>query len=197
MTATCFHKQFESLIPKIRETARFAFRSLNPSDRDEASADLIAATWAAWSGLIKRCRSPLEVGPSGILNFALKYVRSGRTVGNPGAGRGRTDLWRRKAQRLGGFKLVSLATAQRDGDVKAWIASDNKSTPADHATFLIDFQTWLGRLPERRRRAAELLSQGFGTLEVARRVGLSPGAVSQARTALERNWKEFQAEPVA
>ncbi len=197
MTATCFHEQFEALLPKIKESARFAFRALNPADRDEAVADVCAAAWPAWHGLIKRGKNPLDVGPYGILTNAIRYVRNGRRVGNPGSGRGRMDPWHRKAQRRGGFKLVSLAAAQRDGDVKAWVANDHRSTPADHAAFLLDFQDWLGRLSERRRRSAELLSQGFGTVEVARQVGLTPAAITQARAALARNWSEFQQDRTA
>jgi len=75
--------------------------------------------------------------------------------------------------------------------------NDHKSTPADHAVFLIDFEDWLDRLPERRRLSAQLLAQGYGTNEVAKQVGVSPGAISQSRAALEKNWKAFQADPVA
>ena len=132
-----------------------------------------------------------------VLNNGIRYTRNGRRVGYPGSGRGRTDLWQRKTQRLGGFKLVSLAAAQRDGTIRAWVASDHRSTPATHAAFLIDFHDWLGRLSERRRQSALLLAEGFGTNEVAQKVGVTPAAISQARTALERNWKEFQQDPPA
>ena len=195
MTAACFHQQFESLIPKIREAARFAFRALNASDRDEAVADVCAAAWSAWHGLIKRGKDPMEIGPYGILTNAIRYVRNGRRVGNPGSGRGRIDLWNHRAQKALGLRLVSLASAQEEGELRAWVANDYRSTPADHAAFLIDFEDWLGRLPERRRLSAEMLAQGFGTLEVAKQVGVSPGAISQSRTALEKNWKEFQQDP--
>ncbi len=107
------------------------------------------------------------------------------------------DPWHWKAQKRDGFRIVSLASARQEGDLKAWVANDHRSTPADHAAFLIDFEDWLGRLPERRRQSAELLAQGFGTLEVAQQVGLSPGASSQARTALERNWQAFQQDTPA
>jgi hypothetical protein len=192
MTAAFFHEQFEALLPKFKESARYAFRALSRGDRDEAIADVCAAAWSAWHGMIKRGKNPLDVGPCGILANAIRYVRNGRRVGNPGSGRGRMDPWHRKTQRRCGFELVSLDAAQRDGDAKAWVANDHRSTPADHAAFLIDFEDWLGRLPERRRLTAELLSQGFGTVEVARQVGLTPGAVTQARAALARNWSEFQ-----
>ncbi len=93
--------------------------------------------------------------------------------------------------------MVSLASAQQEGELRAWIAGDHRCTPAEHAAFLIDFEDWLGRLPERRRRSAELLSQGYGTGEVARRLGVTPGAISQARTELAKNWNEFQQDRTA
>ena len=192
MTPSSFHREFELLLPKIKEAARFSFRGLNPCDRDEAVADLIAATWSAWSGLIKRGRSPLEVGPIGILKFALRYVRGGKRVGNPGSGRGRMDFWSHRTQRVLGFRLISLASARQEGKLRSWVANDHRSTPADRAAFLIDFQDWLGRLSERRRLSAELLSQGYGTGEVASQVGVSAAAISQARTELATNWAAFQ-----
>jgi hypothetical protein len=195
MTTCGFQQQFEALLPQLKEAAGFAFRKRNHEDRKEAIADVCAAAWSAWHGLIKRGKNPLEVGPMGILNNAIRYVRNGRRVGNPGCGRGRMDPWHWKAQQRDGFRIVSLASAREEGDLEAWVASDHRSTPADCAAFLIDFEDWLGRLSERHRRSAELLARGFGTVEVARQVGVSPGAISQARTALERSWKEFQQDP--
>jgi hypothetical protein len=195
MIATAFHKQFEALLPKLKEAAGFAFRRRKPEDREAAIAAVCAAAWSAWCGLIKRGKNPLEVGPSGILTNAIRYVRNGRRVGNRGCGRGRMDPWHWKAQQRDGFRIVSLASAQHDGEWRARIANDHRSTPADKAAFLIDFQTWLGRLSERRRQAAELLALGFGTLEVAKQVGLSPAAISQGRRELGRSWHEFQKDP--
>jgi hypothetical protein len=197
MTANCFHEQFEALLPRIEEAAKFAFRALNPSDRDEAVADVCAAVWSAWHGLIKRGKDLMEIGPYGILNNGIRYVRNGRRVGNPGSGRGRIDLWNHRAQRAIGLRMVSLASAQAQGKLRAWVANDHRSTPADHAAFLIDFEAWLGRLPERRRLSAEMLAQGYGTKEVALQIGVSPAAISQARTELARNWHEFQRDRTA
>jgi hypothetical protein len=131
------------------------------------------------------------------LKFALKYVRSGRRVGNPGSGRGRMDLWNHRTQRALGFRLISLASARQKGALRSWVANDPRSTPADNAVFLIDFEHWLGRLSERRRLSAELLSQGYGTKEVAHQLGVTPGAISQARTELARNWDKFQQDRTA
>ena len=181
MIATAYQKRFEALLPQLREAAGFAFRGLNHTDRDEAVADVCAAAWSAWHGLIKRGKNPLEVGPTGILVNAIRYVRNGRRIGHRGSGR--MDPWNWKAQKRDGFRIVGLASARQEGELKAWVANDHRSTPADHAAFLIDFRVWLDRLPERRRQSAELLAQGFGTLEVAEQVGVTPGAISQAQTA--------------
>jgi hypothetical protein len=39
-----------------------------------------------------------------------------------------------------------------------------------------------------------LLAAGHGTLEVAKDVGVTPAAISQARTALCESWRQFQGE---
>jgi hypothetical protein len=107
------------------------------------------------------------------------------------------DLWNHRAQRALGFRLISLALARHQGELRSWVTKDHRSTPADHAVFLIDFEDWLGRLSERRRLSVELLSQGYGTTEVAHQLGVTPGAISQARTELARNWDRFQQDRTA
>ena len=90
MTVLAYQKQFEALLPQLKEAAGFAFRKRSPADREEAIADVCAAAWSAWHGLIKRGKNPIEVGPTGILTNAIRYVRNGRRVGNPGL-RSRSD----------------------------------------------------------------------------------------------------------
>jgi hypothetical protein len=107
------------------------------------------------------------------------------------------DLWNHRAQRALGIRLISLASARRKGELRSWVAKDHRSTPADHAVFLIDFEDWLGRLSERRRLSAEMLSQGYGTTEVANQLGVTPGAISQSRTELAKNWDKFQQDRTA
>jgi hypothetical protein len=51
---------------------------------------------------------------------------------------------------------------------------------------------WLSTLPERRRNTALMLAAGHGTGEVAKAIGITAPAVSQARTALEQSWGAFQ-----
>src|SRR5207237_7200761 len=101
-----------------------------------------------------------------------------------------------------GYKIKSLdGNGQPDGEAAAgwrdWIASDSHYGPADEAAFRLDFAAWLASLPDRRRRTAELLSLGHGTGEVARELGITAAAVSQARAWLERSWRTYQGEVTA
>ena len=194
------HAQFEAALPAITSTARYAFRRRRYQDRAEAVAEAQAAAWSAWAGLLKKGKDPVTVGVHGIANNAVRYVRNGRRLGHRGGGRGSMDVYHFKAQSACGFRVVGL---DRDADIepgkgsdawKQWLACDNRVGPADEAAFRIDFAAWLDSLPTRRRRVAELLAEGHETGVVARMLGVTPGAISQARTWLASSWRQFQSD---
>ena len=197
------HVQFEAALPAMDRAFRFLFRRCPRHRRAEALADARAAAWHAWHGLLGRGQDPLAVGVTGIALNAARYVRAGRRLGTGSCGRGAMDLFDRRAQRRGGFHLMSLDRDSGDGlgvSPDPWreqLAEDRHVSPADVACFRLDFQSWLAGLPSRNRRVAELLAEGHPTGEVARLVGVSPGRVSQLRLELEESWKSFQADPVA
>ncbi len=194
------HAQFEAALPTITSAARYAFRRRRLQDRAEAVAEAQACAWKAWRGLVERGKDPIEVGVSGIAGYAVRHVLNGRRIGHRGGGRGSMDIYHFKAQAACGFKVVGLdRDAEREpgrgSDAwKEWLACDNRVGPADEAAFRIDFEAWLERLPERRRRVAELLAEGWSTGDVAREMGVTAGAVSQARTWLAASWRQFQGE---
>jgi len=198
-------REFAARLAVVENATRYAFRrrKFRRHEYEDIVAEAIAACWSAWVGLISRGRDPLEVGVTGIANQAARYVRSGRRLANRNGGRHKMSVEHRRAQRLGGYKVVSLDTgpaARADygpAAWKDWIATDRHTSPAEAAAFRIDFESWLDSLPERRRLTALLLAEGRGTLEVATMVGVSPAAVSPARPVLERRWNEFIREPTA
>jgi len=65
---------------------------------------------------------------------------------------------------------------------------------ADLAAFRLDFQQWLKDMCERDRRIIAALAAGEGTGEVAGRLGLTAGRVSQLRRQYECRWLAFQGE---
>ena len=92
LSLTYAHQQFEIALPAIMTAAEFAFRRRRRQDREEAIAEVRAAAWSAWHGLLERGKDPLAVGVWGIANNACRYVRNGRRIGNRNCGRGRMDV---------------------------------------------------------------------------------------------------------
>ncbi len=201
---TTAHAQFEAALPAITSAARYAFRRRRPQDRDEAVAEARACAWKAWRGLVERGKDPVAVGVSGIAGYAVRHVINGRRIGHRGGGRGSMDVFHFRAQAACGFKVVSLDSEAEvppepsfRGAWVGWFAGDNRVTPADEACFRLDFTAWLESLPGRKRRVAELLAEGWATGEVARELGVTPGAISQARTWLAASWRQFQSDESA
>ncbi len=182
----------------VEDAARFAFRRrMRRQDYEEALAEVVAAAWSAWHGLIRKGKDPLAVGVTGIANNAIRYVRNGRRVGNTSCGPGAMDVFR-KAQKARDFKVVSLDSNDQFipgslvGTWKEWLACDHRVGPADEACFRLDFSAWLADLPEKKRRVAESLAEGHEPGLVARLVGVSPARVSQLRRELAESWRAFQ-----
>ncbi len=193
-------EQFEEALPDMDKILRHYFRSWPPERRQELIADARAALWAAWHSLTRRGRDPVQLGITGIAARCCRYVRSGRKVGNRNHGRGCLDVLDHRARRRLGIEIISLdrhdetTTGAPVGAWRQWLAESNFVTPADEAAFRVDFGRWLADLPDRKRMMAEMLAEGHETGAVARRVGVSPGRVSQVRLELEANWTQYQSQ---
>jgi hypothetical protein len=188
--------EFTAHLPAVVNATRYAFRRrrLRRHDFEDVLAEAIAACWSAWVGLLSRGRDPLEVGVCGIANQAVRYVRNGRRIANRNGGRGKMDIFHRRAQKARGFRVLDSGGADEAVEAADHGVWSNCCTPADEACFRVDFADWLEVLAPRRRRTAELLAAGHGTLEVAKEVGVTPAAISQARFALYESWLRFQGE---
>ena len=197
-------REFESAIPVLAKNFRYLFRT-RWRDRDDLLAEAYACAWKAWRGLIARGRDPIAVGVTGIAAYAVRHTLKGRQIGrgrNSG-GRNKMSVEHARAQRLGGYRIISYDSGDAvrsdygPGAWEDWVATDPRMGPAEAAAFKIDFSDFLASLPDRRREAAMLLAEGRGTGEVARQLGITAAAVSQTRSYLERRWREFIREPPA
>ena len=202
-TLASAHQNFETALPVIHQHFRYSLRRRR-HDRDDLLAEAVACAWKAWRGLVERGRDPIAVGVSGIAAWAIRHALKGRRIGNRGGGRHAMDIYNRRAQQLGGFRVVSydssLDTRCRLGAGrrwKEWLSADHRTSPADAAGVPGRFLGLARRPPRARRRTAELLAEGRGTLEVADEVGVTPAAISQSRFWLAKSWCEFQRESPA
>jgi hypothetical protein len=190
------HQAFDAALGRIDAVLQFQFRDWPPARRREAIDDARAYTWLAWRGLLDRSKDPVAVGVVAIAANACRAVRNGRSVGSArSVGRGAMDIHHPKARHATGLRVVSLeGLGGRAGRWQDWLATSDRYGPAEEAVFRLDFAAWLAGLPPTRRRVAELLAQGLGTGEVARRLGVTSGAVSQSRDWLARSWGRFQGQ---
>lgn len=117
--------------------------------------------------------------PSSIAYYALLRVRSSRQF-HQSVRSIDTRLGRIGKHNPEQFDVNELA---RTGD-----------DPATIAEFRIDFGDWWQTLPAKIRDAAGMLAAGETTTEVAKRLNVTPGAVSQLRARLAKSYASFLSE---
>jgi hypothetical protein len=191
------HAAYSASLNSIEATLRYQFRRLPHALREEAIAEARAYNWAAWQGLIRRGKDPVAIGVVAVAANSSRAVKNGRSLGG---GRARAqalhDVAHPRLQTRHGLRLVreeeKAATSPHGWE--ALLATNPRYGPADEAAFRIDFAAWLQSLPPRKRAAAELLAEGYGTGEAARQLGVSPCAISLDRAWLDRSWVRYQRE---
>jgi hypothetical protein len=196
-------EQFVAELPRIDNVLRFRFRRWPAPRREEARADARAAAWHAWLGLVRRGRDPIAVGPTAIAANGARCAVRRRQLGCGAGGRAAQDVLHPGAPRRAGFTLVSIDQRDREEpapEPESWrgaLAVARRASPAEAACLRLDLTAWLGGLPRRHRWVAERLAAGDRVVELARRLGVTPGAVSQTRAKLAASWAAFQAQAAA
>jgi hypothetical protein len=180
--------RFVAMLPAISSQAQVAFRGLDPEKREDAIAEVIANSFAAYARLVELDKESLAYATP-LATFAIRQYRDGRRVGSKQCNR---DVYARRAQRLGKFRLQHLGSAHSHSDGWREQITDNMRTPIpDQVQFRCDFPAWLETLKSRDRRIALKLADGERTSTVAKLFGVSPGRVSQVRAELCQAWQSF------
>ena len=193
-SSTAWHTGFLAMLPRIQQSARFAFRHLRPEARQEAVQEVLANAWRAYARLAELDKVNLAY-PTVLARYAITQVNEGRQVGNR---RNIAEVLSPRAQRRRGFAVQRLD--QFDDQGNAWreiVVQDRHATPADVVRVRIDFAEWLKTLSRRMRRIAELLAVGHLAVEVARRFHVSRARISQVQRELKYSWQEFVGEKPA
>ncbi len=186
--------KFETLLPRIQQHAKRAFRRCPCEEREEAVAEVVAHAWIAFSRLMDRGLEHV-IYATPLARYAIKRVRAHRCVG---CVRNVNDISSTYAQRQHGIHVDRLDQYDdRAGQWKQLLVEDRRAGPADTAAVRIDFADWLQQLPKRLRRITELLAAGETTGAVARKFRLSSGRISQMRRELRWDWDDFQSGAAA
>ena len=186
-----WRRRYLRLLPSIRRQAEHAFRRLNEEHREEAVADVVANTFAAYRRLVVLGKEDVAYATA-LTRFAVAQYRSGRRVGSRQKSR---DVLSPARRRFEGNEVVSLESlyGEQAGFVSALIDHRQTSIP-DQAAFRIDFNTWLRRLRPRDRRLVKFLTLGNSPSEAADELRVSRGRISQLRDELHADWSAFHGE---
>ena len=159
---------------------------------------------AAWAGLIKRGKDPVEVGVHGIATNAVRYVRNGRRVGNrPAAGAPWTFTTPRPRRGTGSSSsawtpaTTPTPKTRRGGrGGSGWPRTTGSGRPTRRASGSTS-RAGSGACRPRKRRIAELLTEGHDGVTVARTAGVTRAGSVRSRAELDGHWEAFQAQAVA
>ena len=135
-------QEFTVHLPAVENAARWAFgrsRRLRRQDYEEVLAEVCAAAWSAWVGLLPRGKDPVQVGVHGIANNAVRYVRNGRRVANRSGGRGAMDVYHPEAQKDRGYRVINPDSLDETVGGSLPGVWTNYCTPADEACFRVDY----------------------------------------------------------
>jgi hypothetical protein len=95
------HDDFLFLRTTVERYARFAFRHLSPSEREEATCETITAAFISFVRLKARGRDPAREFPGRMAYWATLVVLDGRHLIG-------TDVLSPRAQRRHGFRVQSI-----------------------------------------------------------------------------------------
>jgi hypothetical protein len=184
---------FLAILPKIELHAQIAFRHLKcPDKKSDAIAEAVALAWHWYVRLAQRGKDAADFVVA-LTRFAARRVRAGRRLCGVENGK---DVLSGRTQRHYAFTVATLpAFSTLEGTPLEEALQDNTVSPVpDQAAFRIDFPEWLGTLTDRDQRLLQDLAMGHRTEVVARKYGVTPGAVSHRRRDFHRAWQRFLGE---
>jgi len=185
-----WQRQFERLLPLIRQQAAWHFRHLGVEARQEAVQSSIAHAWQALVRLARRGRLDV-VRLSALVRFAVARTRGGRNLGTSLNANDVLSAWCRQRRNV---RVERLREFDAAGTWREIVVADRRSNPADLAAFRIDVAEWLNGLSRRDRSIAETLALGVSTQLAAKQFNLTAGRISQLRRELYTAWQRFQGE---
>ncbi len=185
-----WHQTLIEYLPLIHATAAQAYRRFRGNAHDEAVADVVADCTAGFARLAHKGRPHFWLIPA-LAKFAVRRRNSGRVFGSAVNKNDVLSPVPRQEARVESLEALS------GSNVEVWrlaVTDSHQTSPADAACFRIDFERWLEELPDRHRQLALALADGDRPGDIAKRLSVSQGRVSQLRCELREAWAVFQGE---
>ena len=167
--------------PRSSASARIHHRHLDPEARQEAIQNTTALAWRYFLNAARQGKHEREDVFQSLIWWACQHTKQGRQGGGASNAKCVLDFARRRKRNVvvqGGVDLNFLV-------------GPTASVP-DVVAFRLDVPAFLATLSERDRGISLDLAQGLGTTEVAKKWGVTPGAISQFRTRFKKKYDEFQ-----
>jgi len=178
-TLTALEDCFTTHIDWMRKVTEMNFRQFDPDRREEAVQNTLCLAWKFFHRLFHQGRANPGILKS-VLWYAIRQTKSKRTI--QGTSRSKDALQYRERGR------VKFEQTDLDGLI-------GRSTPVpEQVSFRMDVPAFLSTLTTRQRIMAHELAVGMTTSEVAKRHGVTPGAVSQFRKRFKDYYDAFFAE---
>jgi hypothetical protein len=182
------------MVPIIATHARVSFRHLDPENRAEHVAEVVANAFCAFARLAQLGKLSI-VYPSVLARYGVAQTKEGRKVGSS---LNVHDVSSEYCQRMKRITVERLDRFDRDEEVwQEVLVEDRHANPADLAASRIDFPAWLDTLRRRDRKIAMKLAVGEKAGHVARKFHLTAGRISQLRRELHEAWNRFHGETAA
>ena len=170
------------MLPRFQSYARRLQRRFKHFDVDDTVQDLVGMALQMYRSLQLRGKQAFY---SPIMKFAIKRFRDGRRF----VGQNKTDALAVQTQMLGRSAVYSLDQLD-DGDVPRITKSREPSIFRAVQTKM-DFQAWYHRQSTRDQEIITDLAMSETTTAVAKKYGVTPGAISQRRKAYSLSWNAF------
>lgn len=180
MSVATLQDSFVKLLPWMQKTARLAFQNLDHEKREENIAATVALAWKHFHRLNERGRAAEPGILKSVVFYTLKHIRAARKIDSA-----------RKPKCPLALRPYGKVTFD-SGNIEDLVGK--RAGVFDIVSFRIDIPKFLATLTQRQRTMVYDLAMGHGTGEVAKKHGVTPGAVSQFRNRFRELHSRFFGE---
>ena len=169
---------FAAEYPRMQRQIGGHFRHLDPDKREEAVSNTVALAWKFFFRLFEEGRATQRILKN-VLWYAIQQTKVGRTAQGTQFRKCKCALSYRR------FGSLKFEWADLNG-----LISDNTPVP-EQVIFRVDVKRFFSTLKPHQQSLAYDLAIGNTTTEVARKHGVTPGAVSQYRRRFKSLYDKF------